>query len=170
MNVPVSALPSGTTPHGFVPSLRAVVDRHSARVKDMLRLGRSRTTVRQNDKYAIELSKKILSSDRSKGVEQFLTLLLDMARRKSPDAETVALYLVAIVRAENPTTDPVLSVEEAKIAESLCEGDCNVAEERMLIEKTLTARLAYLAASAKHREARRVLDAAVQREIAKAPA
>lgn len=147
---------------------RETVARHAASLKDVLRFARSRATKQQTVEYVRALAKSVLSSIRCKAVEIVVALVVDLAQRGSlEDAESVGLQLAAIARAEHPSTDPELSIAEAQIAEQLCEGDCNAAESRMAYAPSISNLLAYLASSARHRESRRVLDAAVRKAIAK---
>lgn len=145
----------------------AAVARHASTLKDLFRRAFSRTTVPQSD-YIRRLKKSVLSSIRCRAVEIVTALVIDLAHRGSlEEAEAIGLHLAAIARAEHPGSDPELTLAEAKIAEATLEGDCNAAEDRMLLDPTLTNRLAYLAAAAKHAEARRVLDRAVRAAIAR---
>lgn len=140
----------------------ATVQRHAESVRSAIRWAWSRTTRRQHNPYVSQLARNAFGG-RSKCIEQTVALVVDLAQRGSLEAaEAIGLHLAAIARAEYPASDPVLSFAEAKIAEAVCEGECNATEDRMLLEPSLSNRLAYLAAASRHAEARRVLDRAVR--------
>lgn len=162
-----AAIPSTTT-------WRDAVVRHSRHLKDVLRFARSRAGRKQDDEYTRSLAKSVLSSERSKCIEQVVSLVLDVAKRGTiEDAESIGHALVAIARAEwaaSHTNQPArLSVEEAHLIEERTEGDVEQAETAMAHHPgSLTHYLAYLRTAAVHTAARRDLDDAVRRSAARA--
>lgn len=168
-----SALPfpaTTTTDHGLVATVR----RHAATLKDALRRSRSLAKKKQTDPYVTQLAKDALSRERSKCVFQVTALVVDLAMRGSlEDAEAIGLHLSAIARAEHaaahPDGQPVeLSIQEAHLAEERAEGAVEEAETGMAHNPgSLSHELAYLSAAAVHQRARRELDAAVRRSVAK---
>lgn len=151
---PVSALPS-------LPSITdtaSAVQRHAASFRDTLRWAWSRATRRQHNGYVSQLARNAFGK-RVKCIEQTVAIVVDIAQRGTlEDAEAIGNHLVAIARAEHPSTDPQLSLVEAKIAESMAQGECDAAEDRMMSEPSITNLLAYRAAGSRHAEARRVLN------------
>ena len=153
----------------------AAVARHAERLKECFRWARSRATRKQENEYTRQLAKDVLSSDRRKSIEHVCALVVDIAQRGSlEDAEAIGQSLIAIARSEHaaahPGKDVELSRAEAHIAEEQAEGDVEICETRMALEPSTTNLIAFLAASARHARARRELDAAVRRDLAKRPA
>lgn len=153
---------------------RQVVARHASLLKDQIRRGRAHTTEPQTDPYVVQLSKDILSREddpRRKGVEQTLEILLDIARRGAiDDAEAACFLMLSMVREEYREAHPErsgagMSVREAHIAEEVAEGECEALEAAMAHEPTLSNKLAYLTARAKHLRAIQQLDDAVRASV-----
>lgn len=159
------ALPSTT-------NLRAVVSRHSARLKEALRRARSLAARRQESEYARNVAKAVLSSEKSKAVEQVVTLVVDIAQRGTlEDAEAIGRALVAIARVEwagaHPgVTGTQMSRAEAHLLEQEAQGKRETAEARMSEFPGLGNFLAFLAADAEYERAARLLRQAVQAEVA----
>lgn len=167
MTIATSAFPSST-------SRTAVVSRHAARVKETIRAGRSRATIKQSWDFVRNLAKKVLTSGRSQCIEHTTALIIDLAHRGHlEDAEAIGHEFIAIARAEHAAKhgEPVqLSVDEAHIAEEIAEGEVEVAETAMARANTPTNRIRYLQLAARHERARTALDAAVRRENARSGA
>jgi acetate kinase len=150
-----------------------LVARHANRLRELLRRARSNATHKQDNEYARNVAKAILSSDKSKALEQCVALVIDVAQRGScEEAEAIGQHLVAIARSEHAAAHPdqrvvQLSRSEAQLAEEHSEGKVEEAELAMALNPSLANNLAYLAASAEHTRARRVLDEAVRREVAR---
>lgn len=132
--------------------------------------------MKQVGDVARNVAKAVLSSRRSRAIEQVVTLVIDVAQRGSlEEAEAIGLELVAIARAEYAAAHPSerlaqLSIDEASIGEQLAQGERECAETAMNLHPTPTNRIRYLAASAKHSTAVKALDDAVRRDLARASA
>lgn len=150
-------------------SVRDMVHRYAGPFRDAIKQARSRVTMTQVDEYARNVAKKTLPADpRSEALEYVVALVVDLAQRGTlEDAESVGHHLTAIARAEYGSRHPVgvqLSEEEAHLAEELAEGEVEVAETAMARNPgSISHKLAYLVAAAKHTAARRVLDESVRR-------
>ena len=148
------------------------VERHASRLKDVIRYVRSRCTLKQVGDVARNVAKAVLSSRRSRAIEQVVTLVIDVAQRGTlEEAEAIGLELVAIARTEyaaaHPSERPAqLSIDEASIAEQAAQGERECAEKAMDLFPTTTNRLRFLAASRRYEAAAKVLDDAVRRELA----
>lgn len=152
----------------------AAVSRHAASLKQTIRGARSRATVKQADEYTRNVAKAVLSSERTRAVEQVVALVVDVAQRGSlEDAEAIGLHLAAIARAEHAAARPmeirgVLSVPEAHALEEHAEGAVEEAETAMAHHPGSASHyLNYLTAAAAHTRARRQLDEAVRFEATK---
>jgi hypothetical protein len=160
-------------PRTTTGEVRAVA-RHAATVKDAFRRSRSLTTEKQTNPYVAQLAKDALTRDRSKCIEQVTALLVDLAVRGTlEDSEAIGQHLTAIARAEYASAHPEaahaeLSIAEAHQLEERAEGAADEAECAMAHHAgSMSHQLAYLAASAVHTRARRELDEAVRRTVAR---
>lgn len=146
-----------------VPTLRGrastavagVVQRFALRFADALRYARSRATQPIADDVTRNLAKRCLSSDRSRSLEDTVTLLVDAsARGAAVEAEAAVHELVAAIReARGPRELPTLNEawkaeedaeaerEKAEVAVITTQGKCAASRERWI-----RARAAYIIA------------------------
>lgn len=151
----------------------AAVSRHASSLKDFVRrafMRRPRTI-----QYMRNLGKNVFSRNpsTSKCLEQTVAFVIDEAINGSlEEAKSIGEQLIAIAISEHAAAHPELrnvqfSVEEAHLLEEHAEGLVEEAETAMAHNPTLANRMKYLAAAADHECKRRVLNAAVRREVAR---
>jgi hypothetical protein len=151
-------------------SRTTLVSRYATRLRDALRFVRARCTRKQNDEYTRNLAKKTLTSKQCKSIEHIVAFVVDVAQRGTlENACAIGETLVAIARAEHASTHgwrPQLSLDEAKIAEQLAQGELENAEKALDLDpKNVTKMLALLAASAKYDCAQRERDKLVRAQV-----
>ncbi len=152
-------------------TLRRVVQ-HARLTKDLVRAGRSRTRVPQQNPYIAQLAKDVLSraGTTCRPFEQVAGLIADLAQRGAlEDAEAIGFAFVAIARFEHQkahgTRGPELSRADAHRLEEEAEGAVELAETAFAHEPSVGNYIRYLGLSAAHIRARQQLDTVIQREL-----
>jgi len=149
---------------------------HAKLAKDLVRAGRSRTTIPQQNPYVAQLAKDLLSREGAprRAFDQVASLIADLAQRgQLEDAESVGLMYVAIARFEYQKAHgaaPSMSRAQAHMAEEEAEASVELAETAFAHEPTVGNYLRYLTASAAHIRARVQLDDVIRQELVKANA
>jgi phosphoglycolate phosphatase-like HAD superfamily hydrolase len=150
-----------------------MVGRYNRLLKDMVRGGRSRATVRQSNPYVQQLAKDVLSREgepakQVKCLEQTAALIEDIARRGSlEDAEQVGWAMVAIARQAYRESHPEYarqkrSIRELRLLDEQAEAAEDLAETAFDYTASDANRLALLSASSRAIKAQEELNDAVR--------
>jgi hypothetical protein len=153
------------------------VARHSELTKDLVRAGRSRTRVTQQNPYVSQLAKDLLSRQGAPrpAFDQVAWLVADLAQRgELEDAEAIGHLYIAIARFEYERTHgraPLLNIGEVHLAEEQAEAAVEIAEIEMRNNPgSISHYLNYLRCAAAHERRRSQLNELARREVVAANA